>query len=124
MEELKVFNDATEVLTDEYKDDENDKISEEDYNYFIANMNSIMDRNSDNRAVQIQLVSTEYATRLIVALSDYFSITIDKVLSIFDEIGYWKIINNDEVCCVLAHDGVQANIKDLERTFNEILSRN
>lgn len=37
---------------------------------------------------------------------------------------YWRVINDTEVCCELAHDGLQATMDDIGEQFNEILSRN
>lgn len=45
------------------------------------------------------------------------------MFSIFSKLNYWQVINDTEVCCALAHDGVEATIKDLEDKFNSMLSR-
>ena len=68
-------------------------------------------------------VANEFSIKLILALAEKYSITLNKVFEIFDEINYWRVLNDSEVCCVLAHDGLQATLHDLGGTFNDILSR-
>lgn len=81
--------------------------------------NKVMD--TDNLTLE---VANEFIINLIYTLSDKYSISIDKVFDIFDEINYWRVVNDTEVCCVLAHDGVKATINELGEKFNDILSRN
>ena len=69
-------------------------------------------------------VANEFSIKLVLALAEQYSITLKKVFDIFDEINYWRVLNDNEVCCVLAHDGIQATLRDLGGTFNDILSRN
>ena len=79
---------------------------------------------SDKRALKISTVSNEYATRLIFALAKHFAISVRDVLRVFDIINYWNVINDDYTCCLLAHDGIKSNIRELENSFYEVLSRN
>lgn len=69
-------------------------------------------------------IATDFMTELVFTLAEQHSISVSKVLSVFDELGYWKIVNDDDVCCVLSHDGALATAEDLKENFNEILSRN
>ena len=77
-----------------------------------------------NRLERINGIANEYATKLIFALAKHFSISVQDVLDVFDKINYWNVINDADTCCLLAHDGIKSNIKELEGAFNDILSRN
>ena len=79
---------------------------------------------NNNRLDRVNSVSNEYSIKLVFALAKHFSITIQDVLVIFDKIKYWDVINDADTCCLLAHDGIQSNIKDLEGAFYGVLSRN
>lgn len=68
--------------------------------------------------------ANEFTIQLIFALAERYSITLDKVFEVFSEMNYWRVINDTEVCCELAHDGLQATMDDIGEQFNEILSRN
>lgn len=68
--------------------------------------------------------ANEFAIQLVFALAEHYSITLDKVFEVFSEMNYWRVINDTEACCELAHDGLQATMDDIGEQFNEILSRN
>lgn len=68
-------------------------------------------------------VANEFTVSLILTIAKKYSIPETKVLEIFDRTRYWDVINNDRVCCVVAHDGVNSVINRLEGDINEILSR-
>ena len=65
----------------------------------------------------------DFTIQLIFELSTKYSISIDTVLDTLNKMGYWKVLNDDELCCLLAHDGVNATIKSIGGDFNDILSR-
>ncbi len=69
-------------------------------------------------------VSNSFVIDMLYALSKHFLISITDVISVFDEMNYWKILNDDEMCCLLSHDGVKATVNDLEDRMNAIISRN
>lgn len=69
-------------------------------------------------------VSNSFVVDMLYAISKQFLISITDVISVFDEMNYWKILNDDEMCCLLAHDGVKATVNDLEDKMNAIISRN
>ena len=74
---------------------------------------------------QISLsTANEFTIQLIFELAERYSITLEKVFEIFTEMNYWRVINDTDVCCELAHDGVQATLNDIGEKFNAILSRN
>lgn len=68
-------------------------------------------------------VANEFTVSLISTISKKYGISESKVLDIFDKTKYWDVINNDRVCCVVAHDGVNYVINRLEGDINEILSQ-
>lgn len=68
--------------------------------------------------------ANEFAIKLVFELAKKYSITLEKVFEIFSEMNYWRVLNDTDVCCELAHDGIQATLKDIGETFNAILSRN
>lgn len=70
------------------------------------------------------LTANEFTIQLIFELAERYSITLEKVFEIFSEMNYWRVINDTDVCCELAHDGLQATINDIGEKFNAILSRN
>ena len=70
------------------------------------------------------ITANEFAIQLVFALADKYSISISDVFKIFTTLNYWKVINDTDVCCVLAHDGLQDTLKDIGVQFNEVLSRN
>lgn len=68
--------------------------------------------------------ANEFAIQLVFELAERYSITLEKVFEILSEMNYWRIINDTDVCCELAHDGIQATLTYIGEKFNEILSRN
>lgn len=68
--------------------------------------------------------ANEFAIKLVFELAEKYSITLERVFDILDKMNYWRVINDAEVCCELAHDGMQATLRDIEGKFNDILSRN
>ena len=68
-------------------------------------------------------VANEFTVKLIFGLAETFHIPIERVFSIIEEIGYQKVLNDDELCCLLAHDGLKATISEWRERFNDILSR-
>lgn len=79
---------------------------------------------SKNRDANLYSLANEWTVETIYKLAIHFNTSIDIVLQVFDKSGYWKIINDDRVCSVSAHYGINDIIKTLEGDFNEILSRN
>lgn len=79
---------------------------------------------SIDRKEIIRDTSNSFVVDMMYEISKKFSITIPDVIYVFDEMNYWNILNDDETCCLLAHDGVKATIKDLEEQLNAIISRN
>lgn len=68
--------------------------------------------------------ANEFTIQLVFELAQRYSITLEKVFEIFSEMNYWRVLNDTDVCCELAHDGIQATINDIGEQFNAILSRN
>ena len=68
--------------------------------------------------------ANEFSIQLIFAISEKYKITLDRAISLLDEINYYRVINDDELCCLLAHDGVDSVLKEIEDKINVILSRN
>ena len=68
--------------------------------------------------------ANEFSIQLIFAISEKYKITLDRAISLLDEIKYYRVINDDELCCLLAHDGVDSVLKEIEDKINVILSRN
>lgn len=68
--------------------------------------------------------ANEFAVQLVMEISKNYNIPLEKVFSVFDTLNYWNVINDDEVCCALAHDGVKEVIQNIGGNFNDILSRN
>lgn len=67
--------------------------------------------------------ANDFTIQLIFELSTKYSISIDNVLDTLNKMGYWKVLNDNELCCLLAHDGVSDTIKSIGGDFNDILSR-
>ena len=67
--------------------------------------------------------ANEFVVHLIFELAERYSITLGKTIEVLDEMNYWRVLNDTEVCCELAHDGIQETLHDIEAKFNEILSR-
>ncbi len=67
--------------------------------------------------------ANEFTVQLVFELAEQYSITLKKVFEIFSEMNYWKVINDTDVCCELAHDGIQATLNDIGGKFDAILSR-
>ena len=72
-------------------------------------------------ASETNTIANEFAVELIFALANCYDVSIDVVLKVFDKIGYWNVINDDDVCCELAHDGIAVTIQTLKGDFNEVL---
>ena len=70
------------------------------------------------------VVANEFSVRLLFAIARKYHISEAKVIEIFDKIKYWDIINNDRVCCVVAHDGIMYTVNRLEEEINGILTQN
>ncbi len=68
--------------------------------------------------------ANEFTIQLVFELAEHYSITLEKVFEVLTEMNYWRVINDTEVCCILAHDGIQATLHDIEDKFNAILSQN
>lgn len=47
------------------------------------------------------------AVQLVFALADMYEITLEQVFETFTKLNYWKVLNNTEICCILAHDGIK-----------------
>ena len=69
-------------------------------------------------------VANEFAISLVSAIATKYKIPETKVLKVLDEIHYWDVLNNDRVCCTVAHDGVKYVMQRLEGEINGVLSRN
>lgn len=80
--------------------------------------------NKNKKKKLMREVSNSFVIDLLYAVSKQFSISITDVILVFDEMDYWKILNDDEVCCLLAHDGVKDTVDDLEDKIKVIISRN
>lgn len=65
--------------------------------------------------------ANEFAVQFIFELAEYYSITLEKVFDVLTEMNYWRVINDTDVCCELAHDGIQATLHDIEDSFSAIL---
>ena len=68
--------------------------------------------------------ANEFAIQLVFELAKRYSATIEQVFEVLSEMNYWRVINDTDVCCELAHDGIQATLHDIGGKFNAILSRN
>ena len=68
--------------------------------------------------------ANEFSIQLIFAISEKYEITLDRAISLLDEINYYRVINDDELCCLLAHDGVDNVLKEIGDKINVVLSRN
>lgn len=66
-------------------------------------------------------VANEFLVDLLFAISKKYHISEARVVDIFDALNYWNVINDDRVCCVAAHDGVEAVIRELDEKINEVL---
>lgn len=69
-------------------------------------------------------IANEFVVDLIYAVADKYSIKEKDVIEIFDKMKYWRVLNDTELCCLLAHDGVTSTLKSLEGRINENISRN
>ena len=78
-----------------------------------------------NKIEEITLsTANEFAVQLVLELSERYSIALEKVFDIFTEMNYWRVINNAEVCCELAHDGLQSTIEDIGKWFESFTKTN
>ncbi len=66
-------------------------------------------------------VANEFAINLLFVIAQKYHISEAKVIDIFDALNYWNVLNNDRVCCAVAHDGVKAVVQRLEGEINGIL---
>ena len=66
------------------------------------------------------ITANEFAIQLVFALADKYSISISDVFKIFTTLNYWKVINDTDVCCVLAHDGIKDTVSDVSKQFDTI----
>ena len=68
-------------------------------------------------------VANEFSIDLLFAIKEKYNISIDQTFEIFDKTHYWNVINDDTVCCTVAHDGVDCVIQRMQEEIDEILSR-
>lgn len=59
--------------------------------------------------------------QLVFVLADMYEITLEQVFETFTRLNYWKVINDTEICCILAHDGIKDIVKDVSEQFDIIL---
>ena len=85
-------------------------------------MGKKINRDDPIRKVSVHKVAAEFAIELMFDLAKHFNTNIDVVMQVFDITGYWKVINDDELCCVQAHSGSEEVIEMLADTFNKVLS--
>ena len=60
------------------------------------------------------------AVQLVFALADMYEITLEQVFETFTKLNYWKVLNNTEICCILAHDGIKDTVSDVSKQFDTI----
>lgn len=70
------------------------------------------------------MLANGFVLELIYEISRKYRVSLKESIRILTEIGYWKVLNDTELCCVLAHDGVKSTIDMLGEKINGILSRN
>ena len=66
--------------------------------------------------------ANECSIQLLFAISEKYEITLDRAIRLLDEINYYRVINDDELCCLLAHDAVDSILKEIEEKINVVLS--
>lgn len=57
-----------------------------------------------NRESDMKEVANIITMKIINYLMKYYNCSYSRVESMLDKVGYWRILNDDEVACVLAHD--------------------
>lgn len=60
------------------------------------------------------------AVQLVFALAYMYEITLEQVFETFTKLNYWKVLNNTEICCILAHDGIKDTVSDVSKQFDTI----
>ena len=66
------------------------------------------------------ITANEFAIQLVFALADMYEITLEQVFETFTKLNYWKVLNNTEICCILAHDGIKDTVSDVSKQFDTI----
>jgi len=83
-------------------------------------------KHKENIDLVLQTVANDMTCELINDILNYYNCTFDDVDRLFRKMDYWKVINDDKVMCVMAHDyNFERFRKDLERigAINELISR-
>lgn len=68
-------------------------------------------------------VANAFAIQLTYYIAERFCLPIKRVIKLYDEMHYWDILNDDNICLALAHDGVKQTVDNMEVEINDILSR-
>lgn len=69
-------------------------------------------------------IANGFTVDLAFRISRKYKISVGKALEIIDKANYWKVLNDDDVCCTLAHEGVDSVINRMQGAVNAVLSRN
>lgn len=77
-------------------------------------------RKKSSRSEDLMEVADSFAMDVVNDLMTYYNCDFDTVDVMLTKVGYWNVLNDDELACVAAHDyTIEELVNDIERVLKE-----